>query len=347
MKRSPFFTIAATLAFSLWGQAAAAQWHPDFQWSSAGPIGGLHCTQVVEGASPPEHTWRDNYLCSSRDLGMRWSSSGPIGGMRCTQIAEGAEPPQYTWRDNYLCLPLNSPLILAWSSTGPIAGLDCVQIHESRDPYTWHDNFLCWQGPNQTADLLTITKIRNIKPASGLDNFGRGVFAVIGAAANSVGGVSLPDLYNGAKYGIEVAEFLDSIFAGHDDLIVKVDGHPILKPIGASPHWTEVDAGQVLYPNARISINGAARLRLIDRDDSDNENLGDLIILGGRNYSASEIIVTAPDPDDGSIYAISYTVQKGMGDPRRVVASMLCGTNQCDDCRRLDCEGQPYHEDDD
>jgi hypothetical protein len=77
------------------------------------------------------------------DHGIRWSNSGPIAGMRCTQIHEGAEPAQHTWDDNYLCVPTSSPLQLAWSSAGPIAGRQCTQIYEDADPHTWNDNYLC------------------------------------------------------------------------------------------------------------------------------------------------------------------------------------------------------------
>ncbi|MGP6089409.1 hypothetical protein [Antarctobacter jejuensis] len=51
---------------------------------------------------------------------------------------------------------------LRWSFAGAVAGMDCVQVHEGRDPHKWHDNFLCYRQP--VADLVTITKIRTVKP---------------------------------------------------------------------------------------------------------------------------------------------------------------------------------------
>lgn len=51
---------------------------------------------------------------------------------------------------------------------------------------------------------------------------------------------------------------------------------------------------------------------------SDNDDLGSLAIVGG--------------------------VETGLGNPQAIVRSMLCGTNQCDECDRLDCPGQPYGE---
>jgi hypothetical protein len=302
------------------------------------------CAQIIEGASPIEHTWRDNYLCAERDLGFRWSSSGPIPGMKCTQISEGAEPLQYTWRDNYLCLPQNSPLTLRWSSAGPIDGMACVQVHEGSDPYSWHDNYLCWIESAQRADLLTITKIKNIKPASGLDAAGKFVFgamsAVVSAAAS--GTVSVSDLYDSARLGVEVGQFLDRQFSGQDDLIVKIDGRTVLP---TDRTYYPMQAGQEIRPNLQASFNGAARLRLIEWDrGSDNDDLGSVTIIGSRDYTGNDIVVLAPDSEDGSIYLVSFRVEVGRGNPQAIVKSMLCGTNQCDECQRLDCSGQPYGE---
>ena len=49
----------------------------------------------------------------------------------------------HTWDDNFLCAPAYLPLHLKWSSSGRINGLDCIQINEPDDPHTWDDNFLC------------------------------------------------------------------------------------------------------------------------------------------------------------------------------------------------------------
>ena len=332
----------------LWGVLAVgvlalgAEAQTRLAWSSAGPIGGMVCTQVHEGASPPEHTWRDNYLCADRDIGLRWSSAGPIAGMDCTQIIEGAEPAQYTWRDNYLCLPKGSRISLRWSPQGAIAGMACVQVHEGRDPYGWHDNYLCWTERRQVADLLTITQIRNIKPASGLDAAGKFALGAIGAAAMSAGsgGISVGDLYDGARFGVAVGEFLDRQFSGQDDLIVRIDGRQYL-PVLGTQHYFPMQAGQVIQPNLQAAIMGAGTIQLIEWDGgSDNDNLGMLTVLGGRSYSATDIVVVAPDDEDGSIYAVSYRVDAGADNPQAVTPSMMCGTNQCEICRQLDCQNQ-------
>ena len=329
-------------AFVLAGLSAEAEAQSPTQlsWSPSGPIGGLFCTQIVEGASPPEHTWRDNYLCANRDIGLRWSSAGPIAGMRCTQIIEGAEPAQYTWRDNYLCLPQNSPVALTWSASGPLAGLICVHMVEGSDPYGWRDNYLCYNENRQTADLLTITKIKTVKPASGLDSAGKTFFGIVGAAVSSAasGGISAGDLYNGAKYGVQVGEFLDKQFSGQDDLMVRIDGRVYLPTQG---NYYAMQGGQEIFPNLQAAIQGAGQLQLIEWDGgSDNDNLGMLTILGGRSYTGTDIVILAPDSEDGSVYLVSYRVDAGMGNPQAVTKSMMCGTNQCEICNRLDCSGQ-------
>lgn len=111
-------------------------------WSMAGPVDGMHCVQVYEPADPAP--WSDNYLCSSRDLGIQWSAAGPIAGMRCTQITEPAEPVEHGWTDNYLCVPESSPLELAWSNTGRIAKKKCIGIGELKDKDGWRKTALCY-----------------------------------------------------------------------------------------------------------------------------------------------------------------------------------------------------------
>jgi serine protease len=49
----------------------------------------------------------------------------------------------YTWMDNYLCSTVDYGF--RWSSAGPISGMRCTQIHEAANPpeHTWMDNYLC------------------------------------------------------------------------------------------------------------------------------------------------------------------------------------------------------------
>ena len=138
----------------------------DFTWSTRGPIHGLHCLRIDEPAAVTRSTdrtgpgartgvfwderagatrwtdapWRDNYLCTKGDHGLRWSFAGPIEGMVCTNINEAAAPAEHTWADNYLCAPRDYRL--AWSSAGPLPGHVCTQISEPNQR-SWDDNFLC------------------------------------------------------------------------------------------------------------------------------------------------------------------------------------------------------------
>jgi len=127
-------------------------WPADFKWAFAGPPKGYTCVKIWEAASPPAHTWNDNFMCwrnDRADPGFRWSMAGPIPGQRCTQIIEGAEPVKYTWRDNYLCVQTNSPYHLSWTFSNALMsqqvaqGKKCIQWLEGADPHTWKDNYLC------------------------------------------------------------------------------------------------------------------------------------------------------------------------------------------------------------
>jgi PKD repeat protein len=120
---------------------------PLLAWSMAGPRAGMnYCVAFNEPADPAP--WADNYLCSTKDFGMKWSAAGPIAGMRCTQITEPAEPVEHGWTDDYLCVPESSPLELKWSNAGPIVGKECVGIGEGADRHgrrrAWKKNFLCY-----------------------------------------------------------------------------------------------------------------------------------------------------------------------------------------------------------
>lgn len=77
---------------------------------------------------------------------MKWSYAGPIAGMRCTNVHEGAEAQAAAWADNFLCVPEAAPVRFHWSSAGPIAGLPCVRWFEHSDTSaTWLDNWMCME----------------------------------------------------------------------------------------------------------------------------------------------------------------------------------------------------------
>lgn len=133
-------TLARLKSFAGAGAVNCDRTSGPFTWSCNGVQKGQVCTKLSEPADPD--TWKDNYLCSKDNLGIRWSSAGKIAGMRCTQIKESADP--HTWNDNYLCVPPVSPFHFHWSSAGAIKGQKCVQWFEPADKDTWKDNYLCW-----------------------------------------------------------------------------------------------------------------------------------------------------------------------------------------------------------
>ncbi len=112
-----------------------------FTFSCDGTNVNQFCTKVDEPADPD--SWSDNYFCSDTDWGMQWSNAGPIDGMVCTNVAESAENHASEWSDNFLCVPEQSPFELAWSSAGPVAGMACAQWNEPSDTHSWGDNFIC------------------------------------------------------------------------------------------------------------------------------------------------------------------------------------------------------------
>ena len=134
-------------------------------WSYSNWIPGMFCTKVDEPTDP--HGWDDNFLCASRDLGLRWSSLGPIAGMVCTRFEEKSDPDG--WSDNYLCAPRDYGF--RWSNWDPLEGMQCLQIDEPADPHTWNDNFLCWPPagkgplnavayPKNRTDLINLIRSR-------------------------------------------------------------------------------------------------------------------------------------------------------------------------------------------
>ncbi len=115
-----------------------------FTFSADGTAGleGKECVSVNEPNDPD--TWSDNVFCSDAPLGMKWSASGPLAGMDCTNVAEGAEPLADAWKDDYLCTPKGAPWRFTWSSAGQLAGKTCVRWfdHAEASP-TWLDNWMC------------------------------------------------------------------------------------------------------------------------------------------------------------------------------------------------------------
>jgi hypothetical protein len=97
---------------------------------------------------------------------------------RCTLIAEPADPAWWNPNDdNYICVPSSSSLHFAWThgagsgyptyaSTPPgdptainkpgltaLGFNNCTRWNQSTDPYTWDDNWLCWDDSSKSFDF--------------------------------------------------------------------------------------------------------------------------------------------------------------------------------------------------
>ncbi|MGV3622932.1 MAG: M15 family metallopeptidase [Archangium sp.] len=128
-----------------------------FTFTTAGAGGRSNCVNVDEPSDPD--TWSDNFFCTPSDFGMRWSYAGPIDGMTCTNVHEGAESQAAMWADNFLCVPQGSPLRFHWSSAGPITGLPCVRWYEhSETSATWIDNWMCMELSGVSSGDLVLTE---------------------------------------------------------------------------------------------------------------------------------------------------------------------------------------------
>ncbi len=113
-----------------------------FTFSSDGPIDDQTCVHLDEPKDAKN--WKNNYFCSTVDIGMRWSSEGPIAGMDCTNIDEPKDETPAAWADDYLCLPKDAPYTFSWYSTGAPDGQACTRWYEANDlKGSWGDNYLC------------------------------------------------------------------------------------------------------------------------------------------------------------------------------------------------------------
>ena len=79
IKLAGIFLLLGVICSTNASSCSYPKWPNDFKWSSAGPINGMVCTQILEPNDP--HTWIDNFFCHKSDhgmqgLGMRWSHKG-------------------------------------------------------------------------------------------------------------------------------------------------------------------------------------------------------------------------------------------------------------------------------
>lgn len=112
------------------------------QFKHAGAGTTANCVSLTEPSDP--HTWNDNFICTSKNIGLKFSHIGPIAGMKCSSMNEPSDRAG-TWFDNYLCVPKTSQYKLQFSFAGKIPGAKCLSMHEPAEPRhtAWGDNYLC------------------------------------------------------------------------------------------------------------------------------------------------------------------------------------------------------------
>lgn len=209
---------------------------------------------------------------------------------------------------------------------------------------------------------MTIRKIECNKVAGGLSGTGKAGFGALGAAiagtvaalpllvaqagatvatggaalagAPAVAAVTVPLIMVAASKGNDAAQtalkFMDSMFSGQDDLIVHVDGKQVIPSNGDKYHG--IRANEQLKTNIKVSFKGSVRVQIIEYDSgSDNDDLGSVDIIGGRDRDVDRLVIQGPLAE-GSVYYLTYTVEKGKGTATDVVNWMLCGTNECTSC---------------
>ena len=209
-----------------------------------------------------------------------------------------------------------------------------------------------YQVQNSTTwNLLTITGIKCVKPAGGVDGWisdGLDALKYIGQAAGTLGGVvGLPTLSMVAKYASQgsaeaqkAINLLNGKYSGQDDLIVQVNGKQVLPVSGT---YQAIKGGQTINPNIKVSFRNNVRISLIEYDSgSDNDDLGNVTIDSSKmkiNESRTwkDLIVTAPSSEDGSIYLVTARVDKGKGNSSSVPKWVKCGTAQCIACTQEQC----------
>ena len=202
----------------------------------------------------------------------------------------------------------------------------------------------------QAADKVTITRIENKVTAASTDEAGRVAYSALqntiaAGVGFALGAGSAPLLGQvGAAFGgfiysqaqSEILNGLDLAGGGQsDDLHIRINGQLV--------YVEEISQGEIVNLQTEVSASflGGFRIQLIEWDSgSVNDNLGFIGVTDdykpGENYSV-EALVLGPE-EEGSIYVITYRVERGVGDPAEVTTAMLCGINQCNACEGASCD---------
>jgi len=209
-------------------------------------------------------------------------------------------------------------------------------------------------------DKITIERIKCIKVSTGLDAGARilvgGLAAIIVAGAMALGNGAVVVGTGGAAIGtvpvtylaittaaasaaggaVRALEWMDKKSGGDDDLMVTLDGK---KYFPTDKVYHNIYEGDVLDVNIEHEFEGSCRLQLIEQDRvSHHDNLGYLDIFSnasdsvtpGEGYRLEDVLILASEL--GSVYAVTYTIERKVRDGHLDRQWQICGTDFCKIC---------------
>lgn len=214
-------------------------------------------------------------------------------------------------------------------------------------------------------DLLVIESIKSVKASGKIDSGSLAGFRALGkllakgATVSSKGEVVFGKgrasivpvtvaaveqaAAGGVKEAITAIKFMNSRFNGRDDLIVNVNGQRIVPDKGK---FQRMKTGEVVKPAISVSFKKSVTISLIEYDTgTNNDDLGDITVNSdafdkvkkGVSYRVEEAIVLGPRAKDGSLYYVTYHIERGKGYSNKVVKYLLCGMNECMECADSTC----------
>jgi len=200
-------------------------------------------------------------------------------------------------------------------------------------------------------DKVTLTEIKTLLPAGGLDAFSVGAIRelIAGAATGASGAntfVNTKLLASGIKYAFEdllddkIAEFDQNFISTTDQLIVRINGVRAV-PVSLADKFYPMEKGDI-YP-AQVSgfTLGTSTVQILEYDSaSDNDDLGSLEIFDESMLSEpveplneDTVFVIATNDEDDSVYKVSYKLEPNVGNLDDVPERIICGRDECVDAR--------------
>lgn len=217
-----------------------------------------------------------------------------------------------------------------------------------------------------SADRLIIEKVECKRVASGIDPWLKhavgGLVGIIAGGAVALAGGTVVIASDGAMVGtipvtigaiISAASggntaakaaigFIESPTTDTDHLIIHVNGHKVYPK---TADYGGIEAGDVIEEELSVNFTRGAEIQLLEHDwPTENDDLGSVYVSSdafdkvapGENYRVNQAVVLGSE-EEGSLYLVTYRVER---DEQVIVGRwILCGTNQCKECRWSMCQG--------